>query len=69
MIIKEKMEVAVEIGSICGWNHISFLVLKKPMPLPIYYSGESLSFLIREQLIYNLRCMKKFHKANSLTHR
>lgn len=47
MIKKEKMEVAVDIGSKCGWNHISFLVKKKTMPLPIYYSEESFFFNTR----------------------
>lgn len=48
MIKKEKMEVAVDIGSKCGWNHISFLVKKKKtMPLPIYYSEESFFFNTR----------------------
>lgn len=32
MIKKEKMEVAVDIGSKCSWNHISFLVKKKTCP-------------------------------------
>lgn len=69
MIKKEKMEVAVDIGSKCSWNHISFLVKKKKhAPTYILFGGKFI-FLIREQLLYNLRCMKKFHKANSLTHR
>lgn len=36
MIKKEKMEVAVDIGSKCGWNHISILVKKKKNHAPTY---------------------------------
>lgn len=52
MIKKEKMEVAVDIGSKCGWNHISFLVKKKKhAPTYILFGGKFIFFNTRTIII------------------
>lgn len=48
MIKKEKMEVAVEIGSICGWNHYFISRFKKThAPTYILFGGKFIFFNTR----------------------